>query len=144
MPVYLIWIIVGLILIISEFFIPGLIAIFFGVAALIVGLLVYLGIIEQLGITLLVFTALSILEVFTLRKAAHRWFTGGSIEDDFPEVDDDFTGKEVTAITDFSEPVLEGKVTFKGSPWTAKSLRALKAGEKAFIKDRNGLTLIIE
>jgi len=55
-----IWTLVGVVLILAEFAMPGVILVFFGVAALLVGLLLWVGVDMSLNIQILVFGALAI------------------------------------------------------------------------------------
>ena len=73
---YAFWLLLGLLLLVSELFIPGLIAAFFGVGALLVGVLTLLGVIETTSAQLICFTLISLVALFGLRKHCQRWLKG--------------------------------------------------------------------
>lgn len=140
----LVWIFIGIILILLEFALPGLVIVFFGTSAVVVGIAVYYGLPQTMGIPFFVFTALTVLQIFVLRQRFRGWFKGDVVsERSGRDAMEDFVGREVVAITDFEERDLVGKVEFRGSNWNAQSTATLKAGERAVISGRDGLKLLI-
>ena len=69
MPEYSYWIIAGLVLVIGEFVVSGLVVIFFGIAALIVGSLKFLGLLNDTTWELTLFAVLSLLSLLSLYAA---------------------------------------------------------------------------
>ncbi len=135
----------GIILVLAEFVIPGMLVIFFGTSAIIVGLLVWIGLPQTNGIAFVLFASLSVAQIIILRRFFKRWFTGDSLGSG--ERDDgmqEFIGKEVEVAEDFNSDLGRGKVVFKGASWSARSNENLTAGETAVIADRDGLTLIVK
>jgi membrane protein implicated in regulation of membrane protease activity len=59
------------------------------------------------------------------------------------EVEDEFSGKEATAIVDF-EPGNNGKVEFKGTTWKAESSSSIHKGDKVIIKEKENFKLIVK
>ena len=57
---YAFWLLLGLALLLSEFFFPGLIAVFFGLGALLVGALTLVGLVEGLAWQVLLFSLFSV------------------------------------------------------------------------------------
>lgn len=140
----IIWFVVGAALILSEFALPGIILVFFGVAAWLVALLDWLGVLEGLPLQLLSFTGLSITLIITLRRFCMRTLTGYSSDASSGEsAMDEFLGREVTVLEDFAGAGSHGKVEFKGAAWNAVSAASFEKGETAIIASRDGLKLNI-
>jgi membrane protein implicated in regulation of membrane protease activity len=135
------WFIVGFLLFVSEFFIPGLIVGFFGIGAWFTSL-VCLMVDLNIGGQLLLFLIASILSVVVLRKKVKdKFFNDG---DDSREVlEDEFIGKKSIALTDISS-ISNGKVSLKGTQWNAKSDVEIKKGDNVEIIGRDNLLLIVK
>ena len=58
-------------------------------------------------------------------------------------IEDEFTGKEAVAITDFNE-MYRGKVEFKGTTWQAEAGELVKKGQIVKIIDKTGFILKVE
>lgn len=137
---YAFWLLFGLLLLASEFFVPGLIAAFFGIGALAVGVLTLMGVVETTGIQLILFAAFSLLALFGLRRHFKRWLQG--TEEDRANADQDdagFIGARVEVLTDFSDGF--GDVLLNGAKWDAESSEPLHAGEHAWVIDHHGIVL---
>jgi len=143
MEIELIWILIGFLLIIAEFVLTSFIVVFFGIAALLVGLLLWLGMTAAFGIPYLVFAAFSLGSVLLLRSRFKEWFMGRTISAD---VDDDFIGHEVRIESGFDAAnPKRGKVAYRGASWDSHSdTPILAAGSLARIVGRNGSLLAIE
>ena len=76
MPEYSYWIIFGLILIIGEFVVSGLVLIFLGLAAVIVGGLAYFGLINDLTWEITLFAVLSLALLAGARRFLRDWLFG--------------------------------------------------------------------
>ncbi len=102
----IIWFIIGLVLFLLELVIPGFVIFFFGVGAWITALLC---LIANPGINLqvIVFAVTSVLSLLALRKMIQKKFFYSN-SDLSEEVEDEFTGKEAVAVTDFG-PIKNGK-----------------------------------
>jgi len=139
----LIWFVIGLILIILEFLIPGLITIFFGIGAWIVSVIcLFLDI--SLNLQLSIFLISSVLLLVSLRKWFKTLFTRkpgtGRAED---EVADEFIGQKAV-VTEKITPNRKGRVEFRGSYWTAESYETIPEGASVEILDKNNITLIVK
>ncbi len=137
----LIWTVAGILLILAEFAVPGLIVIFFGTSALMVGIGLYFGLPTAYGIPFICFSVLSVLQVIFLRRFFKSLFVGASVEN--AEALEEFIGHEAIVISGFEEGDLRGKVEFKGSSWSARSEGPLKPGERVQITARDGLNLTV-
>jgi membrane-bound ClpP family serine protease len=139
----LIWFVIGLILIILEFLIPGLITIFFGIGAWIVSVIcLFLDI--SLNLQLSIFLISSVLLLVSLRKWFKTLFTRkpgtGRAED---EVADEFIGQKAV-VTEEITPNRKGRVEFRGSYWTAESYETIPEGASVEILDKDNITLIVK
>ncbi len=133
-----IWFLIGLVLLLLELAIPGLIIIFFGIGAWITAIFTK---IFDVGINLQLFIFLvsSILSLALLRKYFRNNFFGGDSNKD-ETFEDEFIGKPVTAETDLKAGV-KGKISFKGSTWSAISDVDIEAGEEVKITEKDSITL---
>ena len=113
----ILWFLIGLVCLLLEFALPGVVIVFFGIGAWIVALLTLL-LPLPIEHQLLVFIASSLLMLFTLRRNLQRWF--------FKEVPDavsdkqEFIGERAVVIEAISTK-LPGKVEFHGTRWEAES-----------------------
>ena len=140
----LIWIVLGIVLILLEFAIPGFIVIFFGTSAIVVGLAEWIGMSTNHGIPFIVFSVLTIVQILFVRRYFKSWFKGKSIESKSDTDTEDIVGKQATVLDGFTEDNLRGKIDFRGSNWTAVSEIPLEQGERVIITERNSLTLTIK
>lgn len=135
-----IWIIIGFVLFLLEFVLPGLILFFFAVGAWIVAILCLfldLSINEQL----IIFLISSIASILLLRKWFSKllWKRKHSTE----LLEDEFLGKTAKAETDIS-PGKNGKVDFKGTTWQAASEDTIEKGENVIIIGNESILLLVK
>lgn len=139
----MIWVISGLVLIVLEFITPGAIIIFFGLAALITGLAVYLELIVTVQNQLLFWVFTSMILVLLLRQQIKKFFPA-IVKYDYQDESSEIEGKIVKVSHDISSDHNEGRVKFQGSSYQARSeSEAIKAGEYAQIIRRENLVLIV-
>ena len=135
------WFIIGLALFLMELVIPGFFIFFFGVGAWITALIC---LVADPGINLqiVIFAVVSILSLIGLRRIIQRkfFYSGNDKQED---VDDEFTGKEALAITDFGGHQT-GKVEFKGTTWKAESASEIRSGQRVLIIRKDSFKLIVE
>lgn len=133
------WLVLGLLLLISELAAPGVIAVFFGIGALVVGGLTFAGVIESLPVQLLCFSLVSLLALFGLRRRFQRWLRGDvSDRANGPDAGD-LVGARVSVLEDFSQG--EGTVQLNGAKWDAESDEPLKTGDAAWVAAHRGIVL---
>lgn len=141
-----IWLAIGVALIASETVVPGLVAVFFGLAALIVAAGSGLGLIEGLIPTLATWSVSSIVLVFGLRGAAKKFLPAESKRESTNEELRDF-GSEVEVIEACDDDGMVGRIRFQGTTWPARCLDGqVGAGEMARIayRDKDGLGWVVE
>jgi membrane protein implicated in regulation of membrane protease activity len=133
------WLLVGLILIAIELISPGgFFILFFGVGALVVGVLDLLGFSLGLPWQVLLFLALSIAGLLIFRKPMKEWFShmvpSGKV--------DTLIGEVAQAMEDIPAGGL-GKVELRGSAWNAHNLGAsvIPRAARCRVENVDGLTL---
>ena len=139
----LLWFLIGLILILLEFGIPGVITVFFGIGAWLVALLCLLFNIP-LNLQIIVFIIGSIIPLILLRKWFKQLLDGRSIVGpvDLDELEE-FLGKKVI-VTEEITPDRRGRVEFRGSTWKAEAYEKIAVGTTVEIVDKNNITLIVK
>jgi inner membrane protein len=136
------WLVLGFLLLISEVVAPGVVAVFFGVGALVVGVLTYFGVIESLPAQLLWFALISLAALFGLRKHFKRYLMGDVSNKADPGPDrGDLVGARVLVLTDFNQG--GGRIQLNGAKWDAESDDPLKAGDSAWVVSNKGILLTV-
>ncbi len=137
-PAY--WLIAGIALIILEVMTPGLISLFFGMAALTVALAAWLLPMPQ-WVQWVLFSIASVSYILLLRKSLKRTFTGD--KEVSAGLNDEFTGK-LAIVVDPIAPAKPGRVEFCGSTWTAESDASVATGASVRILGKTNLTLKVQ
>jgi|SRR5690606_38528009 len=134
-----IWFILGFILFLLEFALPGLILFFFAVGAWIVALLTFFFDIS-INLQLIIFLGTSIITILLFRKSLKNimWSRKNATE-----IEDEFIGKIGIAET-FIGPGQNGKVDFKGTSWDAKSNDIIEKGENVTVIGNESILLIVK
>lgn len=135
-----IWFVIGFILFLLEFVVPGLILFFFALGAWIVAIL-SLFVDLSVNIQLIIFVITSILTIFLLRDWVKKRIYGSPTSKDLLE--DEFIGKTATVLTPIS-PDNNGSIDFKGTTWPASSDEIIEVGEKVTIIDNESILLIVK
>jgi inner membrane protein len=138
----IIWLLVGILLILSELLATSIVAVFLGLGAIVTGLLLHFGVIESLAVQYMVFGSVSLLTLLMARGRFKRWFRGfiadkGEQRSQFQRD----IGERVTVIADFEQGA--GRVSLNGVAWSALSDDALKAGEVAWVVANEGIRLTV-
>ena len=136
------WLVLGFILLIAEVLAPGVVAVFFGIGALVVGGLTFFGVVESLPIQLLLFALISLVALFGLRKHFKHYLQGdvSNKAQEGPDVSD-LIGSRVKVLTDFHQG--SGTIQLNGAKWDAESDEPLKAGDAAWIVSHRGILLTV-
>lgn len=137
----IIWFLIGLGLMVAELAIPGIILVFFGVAAWIVAILDWCGV-DSFAVQLWVFGITSMALVIFARRYVKSWFRGSERTSE-GNVDEEFVGKIVTVV-EAIQPGEFGRVELKGAQWKASSESALEAGSQAEVIARENINLIVK
>ncbi|MBQ9694068.1 MAG: NfeD family protein [Kiritimatiellae bacterium] len=137
-----IWLITGIVLIASELVMPGFIVIFFGIGALIAALFAYctdVTLVTQ-GYIFVIASLLSlILGRYCFRKTLH-----GKCELAQGDADDDGLVGAIGTVTHAIQPPQTGRVSVRGSEWTAIAERPIAAGTTVKVTQQQNITLTVE
>ncbi|MEO7190078.1 MAG: NfeD family protein [Vicinamibacterales bacterium] len=135
------WIVLGLLLVAAEIATPGgFYIIFFGVAALVIGLSTGAGLMSSLPLEVLLFSALSIALLVLFRTRLLRWM---QISPQAPAIDT-LVG-EVGTAAETLLPGGVGKVELRGTSWSARntSEAPLAFGSRCRVMGVDGLMLYV-
>lgn len=137
----LLWFLIGLVLFLLELIVPGFIIFFFGIGAWVTALICLIAN-PGTNLQIIIFGITSLLTLFALRKLIQKRFfysRGNKSE----EVEDEFTGRDAVAITDFGKSI-KGKVDFKGTRWNAESESEIREGQGVVIIGKENLVLKVK
>jgi membrane protein implicated in regulation of membrane protease activity len=139
----LIWFVVGLVLLVAEFIVPGLIIAFFAVGAWIVAvvcLITPLSLNAQLG----VFIASSVVLLVGVRRWVKGLFAGFATDKQNANVDlNEYIGQRAV-VTNEITPKLAGRVEFHGTHWTAQADEEIAPGTAVEITEKSGAILTVK
>ena len=139
----IIWFIIGLILALSEFAMPGFIVFFFGLGAALTGACCLFFDIS-LNVQLLLFVAFSLISLLAFRKLLKRIFIGDNRNPAFGlDEEGEYIGHRATVITKI-EAGGEGKIEFHGSNWIATSSQTIEQGASVIITAHKNLVLEVK
>ncbi len=137
------WLVFGAILVFLEFVLPGLIVVFLGAAALIVGWALHVGWLSGLLESISAWFVVSLVLIISLRSFCYRLMPG---ETETHSTDEDFDafGKVVEVVQDL-EPNKPGRIRFQDSTWPAICYgETIPSGQKAKIVTRDNLMWVVE
>lgn len=135
------WLYAGVALILIEVMTPGLVSLFFGLAALTLALIVWLVPELAQGWQWIIFSVLSVLYILLLRKSLKSVFSGSREISDNP--DDALTGR-LAVVTQPIAPNRPGRVELGGTTWNAEAEGELAAGVSVRVTGKKNLTLRVE
>ena len=139
----LIWFSVGLIFLVLEFAIPGLITVFFGIGAWIVAILCLLLDIS-LNTQLFIFIVSSVVLLVALRKWLKTFSAGRDAPSQFEaETLEAFLGKKAIVTKEITRN-MKGKVEFRGTYWDAEADETIPEGASVEILDKDNITLLVK
>jgi len=136
------WLVLGLLLVVAEIAGSGsFFLIFFGVGALVVGVLAAIGLAGPVWLQILLFSLLSITSLALFRSPMLRWFQKDPPK---PRVDP-IIGEVATAVDDLG-PGSVGRVELRGTSWSARNAthQTLPRGARCRVVRVEGLMLHIE
>jgi len=134
------WLAGGLALVVAEVVTPsGFFIIFFGLAALTVGVLVGLEAVSSLGLELLLFTVLSVVYLLAFRR---RLQTKVPMP---PSSNVDSLVGVLAIVQERLSPGVVGRVEVRGAAWSARNTSdvTMSPGQRARVAAVDGLTLTV-
>lgn len=138
-----VWILFGLALLAAEVLTPGgFFVLFFGLAALVVGALVALGVAGPEWVQWLMFSLLSVASLLGFRRRLVNRFNGSAAGG---HKLDSLVG-EVAVLTDDLAPGGVGKAELRGTSWTVRTHgpAILATGTRCVVERVEGLTLWVK
>jgi hypothetical protein len=136
------WLVLGLLLVLAELATAGgFYVVFFGIAALTVGVLAGFGLAGPLWVQLLLFAVLSVASLVLFRSRLLQWI---QFDPQRPEIDS-LVG-EIGLASDDVPPGAIGRVEVRGAAWSARNVAAtiVPRGARIRVLRVDGLTLDIE
>lgn len=137
----IIWFLIGLVLALLEFGIPGLIIIFFGVGAWVTSLLC-LFVDISLNTQIVIFIISSLLSLLLLLKSFKNLFLKADTADE-DTLDNEFIGQTAVVEEQISAHN-PGRVMFKGARWEAHSEESLEPGTRVRIVSKESIKLKVK
>jgi len=139
----LIWFVIGLVMLLLEFSMPGLVIFFFGVGAWLVAAICLFADIS-VNTQLIIFILASVLLLITLRKWLKNTFIGRSAsKKTSDEISEEFLGEKAKVLKEIT-PETKGRVEFHGSTWDAESDENIPEGTTVEIIGKDNITLKVK
>jgi len=142
---WILWVVLGVILIVAEIFTPGFVLLWFGIGAIIAALAALVG----LGYPLqfLLFFIVSIALTAASRTIFTRYLVRGNEEGGgYKSGADSLPGQIGTVVTSSRGALSEGAVKVYGSTWTAYPAEGeapLEAGERVIVERVSGASIYV-
>ncbi len=140
----LVWFLLGLVFVLGELMLPGVVLLFFGIGAWLAAALLWLGFLDSLAASLAVFTATSVLSLLLLRKYVVRTFRGRKSGEGLEHEEREFIGKLATVLEAIDPKREGGKIEFRGVQWNAAADELIEKGASVRIIGRENLTVRVE
>ena len=130
------WLAAGVVLIVLEFVIPGGVAVFLGIAALLVCLLIWAGFVDGHMAAFTAWFILSLLLLVSLRGLVQRMMPG---DQSWQSTDEDADAYgTIVEVAETIENAAEGRIHFRGSTWARDLLRTHAEQGRPRPDDRTG------
>jgi membrane protein implicated in regulation of membrane protease activity len=142
--VWVLWVVLGVILIIAEVFTPGFVLLWFGIGALAAALASFLGV--GLAAQFLIFIALSSLLTALSRTMFVNYFTQRDEPEGLKVGAATLPGKVGTVVSSSKGALNEGAVKVFGSVWTAYPAEGeppLEAGDRVVVERLQGASIYV-
>jgi membrane protein implicated in regulation of membrane protease activity len=139
-----IWWVFGVILILLEFILPGLVVVFLGLAALTVGVLEYFDLLTNLSYQILAWFIISIVYCLGLRMIVIKFYPSDTKKQNVDE-DVDVIGMKAVVCKDIGKDLV-GRIRHGETTWPAESENdeMISSGEEVIIVGRDNLTWIVK
>src|SRR5438876_5144003 len=142
---WILWCVLGAVLIVAEVFTSGFVLLWFGIGALAAALAGIVGI-NNLGIQFLIFAAVSIGLTAASRTIFVNYFSREKTGDSLRTGVDSLPGKIGTVVSSSKGSLQEGAVKVFGSTWTAYPAPGegpLEAGERVCVESIQGASIYV-
>ncbi|HON55396.1 MAG TPA: NfeD family protein [bacterium] len=139
MEKWVLWFIIGAVLAIFEFALPGLIIIFIGLACWGIALLLWLGVNLSFGMQLFLCAVLSVIFIVFLRKKI-IWLKGKEEQN----VEDEYIGKTAIVVEKIIPDQQQGKIKLEGTTFPASASEVIEESEPVKIINKESIIMIVE
>ena len=142
--IWIVWVVLGVVLMIAEIFTPGFVLLWFGIGALAAALTSLAGF--GYPLQFLVFFIVSMALTVASRTIFTRYFVRKELEGGFKTGMDALPGKVGTVVTSSRGALHEGAVKVYGSTWTAYPAEgedALEAGDRVMVESVRGASIYV-
>ena len=138
------WLVFGVMLIIAEALLPGLVSIFIGFGAMTVAAFIHYNYVDNVASQLVVWFVASTIYIFTLRLLIMKFYPSDTQKQNINE-DQLVMGQEVEVV----ETIVaggSGRISYGDSTWQAVSKynEDIKIGEKVKVLNRENITWLVE
>jgi membrane protein implicated in regulation of membrane protease activity len=138
---------IGTVLVVAEFAVPGIVLVFFGISAwLVAGLAALLAPVRaRVPLQVGLWVALSLVLLFTLRSWLQGMLRGFTAQqDDLTKRPREAIGARVEVVEPIDEKTRMGRVRWKGSLWRARADEPIAAGTIVEIVEQDNVTLTVK
>ena len=135
---YMIWIILGVVFVILEFMLPGMIIIFFGIGAILTGIITTFMLQDNYVAQMIIFLILSVLSLILLRKYMKNVLVGDTADNH--QFSNDSIGEIAHVTQEINATEGKGQIKFRGSLWKAVSDNVIPEGSTVKILEQNNIT----
>ena len=142
---WILWCILGAVLIVAEIFTSGFVLLWFGIGALVAAFAGIVGI-NSLGLQFLIFAFVSMGLTLASRTIFVNYFSREKTGDSLRTGVDSLPGKIGTVVSSSRGAMQEGAVKVFGSTWTAYPARGespLEAGERVCVESIEGSSIYV-
>jgi membrane protein implicated in regulation of membrane protease activity len=142
---WILWTVLGVILIVAEVFTPGFVLLWFGIGALAAAFAGLIGI-SSLSLQFLIFALVSTALTAASRTIFVNYFSREKTGNDLKSGVDALPGKIGTVVTSSEGALNEGAVKVFGSTWTAypaEGEEPLEAGERVTVERVQGASIYV-
>jgi membrane protein implicated in regulation of membrane protease activity len=143
--IWILWSVLGAILIVAEIFTAGFVLFWFGIGALAAAFAALIGI-DSLALQFLIFAVVSISLTAASRTIFVKYFSREQTGDSLKTGVDSLPGKIGTVVSSSRGALHEGAVKVFGSTWTAYPAEGespLEAGERVMVETVEGASIYV-
>lgn len=138
------WLGLGILLVLAEFILPGLVSVFVGLGALTVVALLHFNYIESIPAQLITWFVSSTVYIFSLRLLVMRFYPSDTEKQNIDE--DQLIIGQLVDVTETIPVGGTGRVAYGNTTWPAysNSDQEVSAGEKVKVISRENITWLVE
>lgn len=143
--IWILWAVLGVILIVAEVFTSGFVLLWFGIGAMAAAFAALVGL-DSLALQFLIFAVVSISLTAASRTIFVKYFSREETGDSLKTGVDALPGKVGTVVSSSRGAMQEGAVKVFGSTWTAYPAEGedpLEAGERVMVESVQGASIYV-